>query len=737
MFNFRAKLLSEGQNKSVAVYFIPSLSLNESSFFFSMDTDVTTNLRPQALIFLVRDDAVDSIRAIVNEMLKKVAKWRSDPTKMPVVLLSFHSNGSMGRVINLTAMKLTIKQTDFGNLIYSGAKKIFQVREGLIQPKGTYHFVHPSGRHSKAFIRVANLMQMGTELTLLSLALLPALEKKPDHIFIDSSTIGIVVKAALALKLSMTGDRGYFPTIESFSSYGNLERIKTPGTDNYLILISATTSGNMYKKIISMGIERKYVMNLISFAPKASGCNTIFDFFDDQNLNPNGMFSGTTDYDAETCPYCKEGSRAVHFAGEQFLTDSNNISSYVVKAEDSPVALRNLMSRYAGKGFFRVKFPPDSRHLAGDLFIDVRILAQDAELHSLFLERLLRYTPVNAAAIIYVDTEDSKTLAEIAQKAIAEWLGRDIPLIYHRDLGVCAIREKSSVLVISSVIDTGVSLQSASLELRDKIKNQPRVYLSYFAKHTHEPRYRTLVSDLEYNNKLPKHTVESIEKLTFPSRSGTNAWTTEKECLHQITRIDDESSEKFLSADERKAVDERLDELRSGGLVKLNTLFLKGPTGDPLRLRETFAFWDKNNAVSDTSQEDVYVTVACVLDGIRTGDKAKLTSGAFHQTLLAPECFGRYNDGIIQAAFLRGAFPEELDYTQNSELSFLLRSFVIRILENADNELGEAASEFLLAICASRLKLAKNDIREVLHFHGTLPPLAGCFQKFLRIKVGI
>jgi len=84
------------------------------------------------------------------------------------------------------------------------------------------------------------------------------------------------------------------------------------------------------------------------------------------------------------------------------------------------------------------------------------------------------------------------------------------------------------------------------------------------------------------------------------------------------------------------------------------------------------------------------------------------------RTLLSPECFHLFNDGVIQASILRGAERAELDYRVDELASSAMRDLLRHTFRNLDNNSGEAALEFLLAIADHRLRLSERHTREAL-----------------------
>jgi hypothetical protein len=82
-----------------------------------------------------------------------------------------------------------------------------------------------------------------------------------------------------------------------------------------------------------------------------------------------------------------------------------------------------------------------------------------------------------------------------------------------------------------------------------------------------------------------------------------------------------------------------------------------------------------------------------------------LGTEAFQQVVLDPENFGRYNDGVIQAAILRAALPGELDYSSEVESSKYMLDLLSKVFAQSVLPQGEAAADFAMAYFLGRLKL--------------------------------
>jgi hypothetical protein len=167
-------------------------------------------------------------------------------------------------------------------------------------------------------------------------------------------------------------------------------------------------------------------------------------------------------------------------------------------------------------------------------------------------------------------------------------------------------------------------------------------------------------------------------------------------------------------------VNDRLDILRDNKKQKglSDNVFLKKINGDKLLLRKNFAFWTFNDySDNDVAQSEVYFTISSIITNLENNDinsHPSLKQTNYVRNILSPRNFHRFNDGIIQAALLRCGKAEYFSYDLESESSLKMKEFLLSIIEKYDSEDGEALLEFILAIGLKKLKLKKEDLKEVL-----------------------
>ena len=194
--------------------------------------------------------------------------------------------------------------------------------------------------------------------------------------------------------------------------------------------------------------------------------------------------------------------------------------------------------------------------------------------------------------------------------------------------------------------------------------------------------------------------------MVLPSARRENAWEQELEFLRSAAHSFPRRS--------RLTIDRRIEQLANVSVPLLNNLFVANERVGALVLRPGFAFWPEGLVTGVETQADVFATVSSVLQSLRTAPATApeaLRSGWFRQTLIHPEVFGRFNDGIIQSSFLRAALPSELDYRSEPELSEQIARLIGRIVEGAHLIRGEGAFEFLLALGCGRLSIAEGPLR--------------------------
>lgn len=128
-------------------------------------------------------------------------------------------------------------------------------------------------------------------------------------------------------------------------------------------------------------------------------------------------------------------------------------------------------------------------------------------------------------------------------------------------------------------------------------------------------------------------------------------------------------------------------------------------------MNKNFAFFEFSDWQPESIQQSkVYFTILSVIHTIRTTKEINQT--VFERFLLSPENYNRFNDGVIQAAILRGANENELNYQISPKSSQLMSSIICASIDESDNK-DSAPYEFLMSLCIQKMSLCKSDIIDI------------------------
>ena len=265
-----------------------------------------------------------------------------------------------------------------------------------------------------------------------------------------------------------------------------------------------------------------------------------------------------------------------------------------------------------------------------------------------------------------------------------------------------------ATLVVASALATGRQLLGVAQTLRYTQVLGAINYSIGLIRCNDRSTLRDVRSHLTYGDAGPEeHGFHAIDQFFVPTKrsKNENAWQRELKILTD------------LEADVPQFLSERVSELEQAASSDIrglsDNLFLPSVTGMKLQLRPGFAFWDFDYAELVVSQGDVFATMAFILHSLREGGRSNRSLGQFDHVrrILSPRCFERFNDGVIQAALLRAAYPSELDYTVSDQVSEEMNDVLSTLFAQRDSEVGEASLEFLSAVATGQLRLKSTYLR--------------------------
>lgn len=632
-------------------------------------------------------------------------------------------------------------------LLRNGTTQIFQKRGGLVESSSDHHFVFPSNKHCPKFIRTGNVLINSTEIFFIAFQLLNSFEGK-KQIFCDTSSINVLPFSVFELKRRF--DISFnCPAINSFESYAIFESKKTTFSRDALVLISSSTSGNIIDRLLNNGIAIRDQITLLFYigSPErynAHSSNIICNLTKDKNL-PTGVDEFPTFEDETKCVLCKEHSRPILIQSDVFLTIQPKIHKVLITVNDAPKYLNSFVKNYRGKeigkALMKVYYKEEETVEDYELFIDTaklfeEIIQGNFKRYSQKVERLINTNiPANVKYLIYLPDPGSFKLAQIIKEKIA---CSAPPEIVHIDRLAEKVTDQSgSVVIVASSIVTGKHL----LHISRAMRNFEKLSIVYFVgvfRTINEEYCLTLKKNLNRGkDNSDFRPVIAVEEFFCTNEQANTSWKNEKSFLEGLmSEINEDENAEFYSFIKRRR-EELLDNRKNGGLV--DNVFLPKFDGQKLSLRKGFAFWNFDWEEKGVFQSEVYFTISIILNHLENLDKSadnSLKQSNYARSILSPDNFYRFNDGIIQASLLRAAKPECFAYDLDSDSSLKMKALIESMIEKHDADHGEALLEFLLAIGLKKLRLKREDQKTVLEKAGGIKDkiISGLAKEILRIQ---
>lgn len=614
------------------------------------------------------------------------------------------------------------------HLLRSGSTIIFKNNGGLVESTPDHHFVFPSNKHCSKFIRTGNVLINQSEIFFLAVQLLKH-TKDRNIIYCDTSSINVLPYSVFELRRRFKIEFDC-PIVYTFESYDVFEKSRDSFSQTSLILISSSTSGNIIERIINDNRADKEQIQVIYFlGPNDKFLNHSSNII--CNLTKDSDFQlGEEEFETynnpDDCKLCKNHSRPINIRGDVFLTVQPKVERHLlsIKPEYFAKSIATFAERYKSKlpkeGVIKVYYKENSNDANYEIYYDIVYLLKYVAKFTGFDEALNRhidkYIPANTRYLLHLPDIGSEKLAEHILTKIPSSIKPEL-IKLDTDFTSKIKEESGTVVIVASCITTGKKL----LQISRLMRNMEKLNLVYFVG-IYRPVNKTfsddLISDLKKGkDKSDERPFVAVDTIYCSIQQTETSWELEKVILENFLGVLDENKEPEVYS----YVNERVEILRKnnefGGFR--NEVFLKTVGMQDLRLRKNFAFWPSfEYEVEEVAQSEVYFTISTIISNLEQkniNSQPSLKQTNYVRNILSPRNFQRFNDGIIQASLLRSGKSEHFAYDLDNELSLQIKEFLLSIIENYNEVDGEALMEFLLAIGIRRLKMRKEDLKEVLN----------------------
>lgn len=598
---------------------------------------------------------------------------------------------------------------------------VFLRNGGLVTAGRGTHFTKPSGTHSIQFLRAANVLEKSGANHQLLFWLYPLLKGHTiNRLVVDTSGIAPVAYA-LAYERLRWQEADALPIIESHASYGGLDALTVPDPEHTIFLISASTSGSLALKLIEKGAKAENIFTLYFLGATTPGtviCNLGADA-----ANKFEGFGGIANYPAGDCPECRSHSYAIPIVGDQFRTEPARVGEIEVALSDFDESSRSVLDRLVSTGLFKAFRSVGTRQF--ELYLDVQNMlegtaeeesARDrvADIRSRLFRLTRRGSTVHLRRIVPTSYLGAGTIADLAHAALPSVLREQAVVTASMALSAVPEEREAGTLVLSGCMDDTYELMGISRDLRSVHPGGSITYVSPIFRASSDSERRRIESNLTFGDQGSKtFTLLSVVSVDLPRCAPDHSWQLEYERLLELEYWCDYGDHKVPDT-----ITERIELLRAApGAGLANDLFWPSPQGVALKLAADFTMIPTYDGRRVISQADTFAIVTSLFHKYRQGvaKKPRLVCRTYERTVISPESFQRFSDGVIQASFLRAAREGEIAYGNCDEIvSERMFAFLSGEVAGASEGGGHALMEYLVALLIGRLTLHPKHAREFL-----------------------
>lgn len=571
-----------------------------------------------------------------------------------------------------------------------------------LRPPHGYKFEKPSGKHVDVFLRTGNILSKPKLLLpfcYLLLCKMQVTENTVDTLYIDSFTIysfALRIQSLLAYLYAHDPDmqgselKRSIPFIEIFQSYEIKKSLRLPNSGKYFVLISASSSNDLLTKLVDdHGANRSQITHLLGIGDADINSHNEYIHFINEQVDSQKAHQ----------------TKLIGISTEEFLISHGN-----------PICVR-LTQKHVCEN---LKMELGDQFYQKCLYISRSGQNSGYEPYSMFsfrnrpnhgwsngFSKWLRQIactkmPVTTEAIIHLNDDMSMKMAyEVAKYSKGNVSEKEIPVYSSAELDNLEFEfnhDYPTVMVIGFDDPELDQFGNISRQLRS-YSNLHRNFILGYAFPENQNRHERMIKDLMLN-------VSSESQYEFSSFLVSPIGPMD---THHSIHYDYGLSIDLVNRLTGKINLKIVERLKNG----LNDcIFFPTIHGNDLKLRGGSIFFSRDQG--EYSQQVVYLAVASAIQRIRNSSKGtpheqRFDSNPFVVTVIDPDMFWRYNDGILQAAMLRVLSPSELDFASSIELSEKFQKFAVNNLSNARNENGEAAIEVIAAVASKKVSLVDND----------------------------
>ena len=684
--------------------------------------DYNRRLAPSRLLFVCPQPMLGMIRACFEDQRQRYeARLKSTSH---VMLAPYNHLGVLmsEQIVHLKTEGPTWQVNDqlLVELARQGISELFKDTKTILRAPHGYAFRKPSGRERDIFVRAGNMLRQPSVLAIFNHLILRRLPPDCSIIYIDSFTI-------LSFAMGLQSIVAYFQrsnrdipalAIESTHSYEITQDVWIPNEENYLVLISASTSGGLAQKIVDeYRVDRARIVHILGVGPSNSPFKDSCIYFEPR------------DHVTESVNSSSNANPAIEIRTEEFLISQGPPRPVrITKSHVNPDGASQLHQAFYDQLLHFANAPTSMDKQTYSYFSigNEPDASSTSPLHAWVRERLVHELPASASVLVFVDEQMAKKVAQWTKEALGPHVTTmSLQELEQRDDDYGAI----DTLVVFAYDDPDLEqLARASIALR-RFPSVHRHYVVCYGFPSSRREYERRRSDLQLRSRGAQYGWSEFLILPVGPPIVHESLVTYRKLLKP------KALQPYSDLLGRTLLNALLDQGKSGS-IRSSSLFLPCTSGDPLVLREGSVFLPQSSGAG-VSQIAVYAMVSAAFQAARepqgrsTDQASAFDDNPFVRSVLDPSMFTRYSDGILQASLLRAAQASELDYSANDDLSGQFAGTCASVFVNRENSVGDAAIEFVYALATEKVSLRGSD-RERLQQEIESTPVLRPFWELFR-----
>lgn len=703
---FNAEKVLSGQRFDILCAYLGDKAWQDSSSFYAALEIALKNsdtLPDFIVVYVSSGKIIDCLhywenKELQDSFLERLSKNNVCFTKDIYFIEMSDGIFKINTVHSISSLSLSLHIKDIADFYSVGLYGLVERNNVLnIAPAG-HTFKHPSTRISKLFIQSREIAANETELQFVAKGLHTFVKNvdwpKIKAIYIDTMGIYSVVKEA-----ALTA--GCNANIESYHSYKSLNELNLPSED-YLIVISASTSGGMARDLVNRDFCKDKIVTLIDVELRPSLSHVLI------NLSATGLLREVSIVDGNETD--------IELVGEHFSYKAKPPKQVTVGISHKPKHLLDILKDFCISGINPINQRVDVIGKNPLLSLKPANLYRSEKFNDWLQEELNWSLSLSIDTVIYSDDGASELLAKKTFEYInnASRDEKSPSLLKWPNISKEDLKYSNGVIVITAFAGDGGKLRQISRDLREyESKTIPRQFLIGVG----------LPQSMEYWKKLEHFLVRNATQrfysfsvwkvLPLGPDNIKKSW---DELVQLAAKADNESNSPLDTIqydDVAKCYDALSTTIRSA-----NNSLLPNTNGDSLKLTEGFVFFDDkfDDKIDNITQGDTLLTIAAVLQTARehANPEKCLRPTNYQSVVISPENFLRFNDDILQACILRASLPSELDYSSDHHLSELMKEFLYKVFTRHQHPFGYASLEFASALAVGKLKLKKEHSRDLI-----------------------